>query len=137
MYCKLLKLINGESVIGYTESDCNTLEKGFIELRDPVLVSSIRVPMERVVVETFVMQTWLKMSSSNIVKVPVSSVIVATDVLEKVESQYKHYLAEMSNIKLTDEELQTLAESSQEDEFLDFMEEEDDDGSESSGPTLH
>lgn len=137
MYCKLFKLVNGESVIGYTDNDCSELEKGFIELRDPVLVSSIRVPMERVVVETFVMQTWLKMSSSNIVKVPVSSVIVATDVLEKVETQYKHYLAEMSNIKLTDEELQTLAESSQEDEFLDFMEEEDDDGSESSGPTLH
>lgn len=140
MYCKLLKLSNGETILGYTNNSCNDLDTGFVEVQNPVLVSSVRVPMNQMVVETFVMQTWIKMTSSHFVKIPARNVVVAVDVEERAEFQYKQYLSEVEKNKLTDSEMQQIMsdlENHEEEEFFDLTEDEEDDGRNTDGPTLH
>lgn len=95
MYCKYLKLTNGDNIMVTTEDSCNDLKtKDHINVMDPVLIDSVRFPRGRMIVETYIMQPWLKMSKAGVVKIPVHSIVVATDVQESAAEQYKRYLQE-------------------------------------------
>ena len=137
MQCKLFKLINGETVIGCVDKEPVDNVDGYIEIRDPVLVSSVKVPMDNVVVETFMMQTWLKMAKTAIVRVPMRNIVVNADLLERAEEQYKLYLSQVDANRLTETELQNLIdENPYEDDMLDYAEEEEE-TNDTIGPTLH
>lgn len=140
MYCKILKLTNGETIMGYTEDNCDNLTEGVLKVVDPVLISSVRIPVNRVIVESYVMQAWLRMAESNVVNIPVRNIIATAGVVEKAEEQYKHFLLEADGNKLTEEEYQELVGNSSREEFLDYADEEnedDEDSGNNSGPILH
>jgi hypothetical protein len=95
MYCKFLKLTNGENIIVSTDDDCKTfINKEFIDIVDPVLISSFRFPKGNMVVESFVMQPWIKMAKKDVMRLPVNNIVVAADVQEMAASQYKTFVDE-------------------------------------------
>ena len=127
MYCKFLKLTNGENIIVSTDDDCKTfINKEFIDIVDPVLISSFRFPKGNMVVESFVMQPWIKMAKKDVMRLPVNNIVVAADIQEMAASQYKTFVDESVHEvskELTEEDIEeTLDEyfsdagSSEEDE---------------------
>ena len=104
MYCKFIKLTSGENLIVSTEDDCNELDmKSYIEVSEPVVIHSMRMPYGGGFVESYIMQPWLKMSTKEVLRLPVRNIIIATNLLEKAESQYKQFIVEYENFEIATE----------------------------------
>ncbi len=116
MYCKYLKLTNGDNIMVMTEDRCdNLVDKKYLDVKDPVLINSIRFPRGHLIVETFVLQPWLRMAKTDMVKIPVHTIVVAADVQDPAAEQYKKYLLEMpeesnQEIPATEDEEQDIIE---------------------------
>ena len=105
MYCKFIKLTSGENLIVSTEDDCNELDmKSYIEVSEPVVIHSMRMPYGGGFVESYIMQPWLKMSTKEVLRLPVRNIIITTNLLEKAESQYKQFIVEYENFEIATEE---------------------------------
>lgn len=146
MYCKFLKLINGDNLIVTTDDDCKTFKgKEFINCVDPVQVGTLRFPRGSMIVESYVLQPWIKMSIDDLVQIPVSSIVVAVDVQDSAFNQYKKYIEEYSNINDLNsyDQLEFDKEHEAFDDFLDAVlgsdneEEEDDRIGRADNRTLH
>ena len=142
MYCKIIKLTNGETIIGCTENDCSDLNEGVVELTNPVLVSSIKIPVdEKMIIESFVLQTWMRMADSHIVKVPVRSVVAVANVVEKAAQQYMQYVSEQDVNRLPENDFTEYLERSEQNEygyeFDEETEEDEYDEHKTNGPILH
>lgn len=154
MYSKLLKLTNGDNIIVTTEDACDTFkDKEFIEFTDPVQVGVMRFPKGTRIVETYILQPWIKFAVNVKYKLPVHNIIIATDLHDGAIEQYHEYLVENSNqeIQAAEQELDEQDYEDQEndprDAFENFLnmvlnnesEEEDDDGNyrTRAGRTLH
>ena len=123
MYCKFLKLTSGENLIVTTADECTELlDKKYIEVTEPVEIQSMKMPYAGGVVESYIMQPWLKMSAKEVLKIPAQSILIATNLMEKAEVQYKQFILEY-------EELTVTSEDELEDEYDepdDELEEDDD-----------
>ena len=105
MYCKFIKLTSGENLIVSTEDECNELDKkSYIEVSEPVVIHSMRMPYGGGFVESYIMQPWLKMSSKEVLRLPVRNILIATNLLEKAEFQYKQFIVEYENLEIATEE---------------------------------
>ena len=105
MYCKFLKLTSGENLIVSTEDECDKLdEKRYIEVSEPVVIHSMRMPYQGGFVESYIMQPWLKMSTKEVLRLPVRNIIVATNLIEKAEFQYKQFIVEYENFEIATED---------------------------------
>lgn len=105
MYCKFLKLTSGENLIVSTEDECDKLdEKRYIEVSEPVVIHSMRMPYAGGFVESYIMQPWLKMSTKEVLRLPVRNIIIATNLIEKAESQYKQFIVEYESFEMATEE---------------------------------
>lgn len=126
MYCKFLKLTSGENLIVSTEDDCVELvDKKYVEVSEPVEIHSMKMPYAGGIIESYVMQPWLKMSAKEVLRIPAHNILVATNVMEKAESQYKQFILEYDQMALaTDEEIDK-ALASDDDLTEDEIEEED------------
>lgn len=101
MHCKFLKLTNGEDIIVQTDDTCESLNnKEFISVIDPVLIASMRIPRGPMVIETYIMQPWIKMAKADVVQIPTKNIVVAVDVHEMAEKQYLQYVEESNNRKV-------------------------------------
>ena len=104
MYYKFLKLTNGDDLIVTTENEYGNWNSGlFMEVSDPVAIHSVRMPYRDMIVESFIMQPWIKMAKDEVVRIPVNNIIVATNVVEKAEVQYKEFI---QNYKVVEEEIE-------------------------------
>lgn len=93
MECKLFKLVNGDDVIAQTEEGFSSLnDSGYINLIEPILVSSIKITRDNFIIETFVMKPWLKLSKEDEVQVSVRNIVAVTDVIETAKRKYFQYL---------------------------------------------
>lgn len=116
MHYKLLKLINGEDIIVTTDDNCDTfLNKEFIYVVDPIQITSIRLPRGTMIVESHILQPWLKMVKSDVIKIPTKSIVLAMDLTDSAIVQYKQYVMDVGTETVTKQE--TLD--------FDFDEEED------------
>jgi len=105
MYCKFIKLTSGENLIVSTEDECVDLtDNKYIEVSEPVEIHSMKMPYAGGVIESYIMQPWLKMSAKEVLRIPARNVIIATNVLEKTESQYKQFIIEYDSFAMTTEE---------------------------------
>ena len=88
-----------------TEDECMDLtDKKYIEVSEPVEIQSMKMPYAGGVIESYIMQPWLKMSAKEVLRIPARNVIIATNVLEKTESQYKQFIIEYDSFAMTTEE---------------------------------
>lgn len=138
MHCKFLKLTNGEDIIVQTDDTCESLnKKEFISVIDPVLIASMRIPRGPMVIETYIMQPWIKMAKADVVQIPTKNIVVAVDVHEMAEKQYLQYVEESNNRNVLEEatedetEEEELTEEEAFDQLMQSMREdsdEEDDG---------
>ena len=126
MYCKFLKLTSGENLIVSTEDDCVELvDKKYVEVSEPVEIHSMKMPYAGGVIESYIMQPWLKMSAKEVLRIPAHNILVATNVMEKAESQYKQFILEYDQMALATDEDIDKALASDNDLTEDEIEEED------------
>ena len=148
MYCKFLKLTNGENLIVSTEDQCDNFDsKSFIEISNPVAIHSMRMPYRNMVVESFIMQPWMKMAKDEVVRIAVNSIIVTANVVEKAEAQYIEFIANYKTMEMSDEgeQLDDQGNNASEEDVLEKFynmmqnssEEEEYDEEQISGPTIH
>ena len=140
MYCKFLKLTSGENLIVSTEDECMDLaDKKYIEVSEPVEIHSMKMPYAGGVIESYIMQPWLKMSAKEVLRIPARNVVIATNVLERAESQYKQFIIEYDSLEMATEEVIEQALSGDDDSSeIEISEEEDNDSWSSGGErTLH
>ena len=105
MYCKFIKLTSGENLIVSTEDECNELDmKSYIEVSEPVVIHSMKLPYQGGFIESYIMQPWLKMATKEVLRLPVRNIIIATNLLEKAESQYKQFIIEYDSLEMATEE---------------------------------
>ena len=126
MHCKFLKLTSGENLIVSTEDDCVELvDKKYVEVSEPVEIHSMKMPYAGGIIESYVMQPWLKMSAKEILRIPAHNILVATNVMEKAETQYKQFILEYDQLALaTDEDIDKALTSN--DELTEDESEEED-----------
>lgn len=132
MYTKLLKLTNGENLIVSTDSNCNDFKnEKSISVIDPVLISTLKFNSGSYIIETYTMQPWIKIAKKDIINIPTESIIVAVDIQDDVEEQYKKFLSkdEGSEVMISDEEeVNDMIDQLLEDEYEgEELEEIDDD----------
>ena len=140
MYCKFLKLTSGENLIVSTEDECMDLaDKKYIEVSEPVEIHSMKMPYAGGVIESYIMQPWLKMSAKEILRIPARNVVIVTNVLEKAESQYKQFIIEYDSLEMaTEEDIEQALSGDDDNSDNEISEEEDNDSWSSSGErTLH
>jgi hypothetical protein len=140
MYCKFLKLTSGENLIVSTEDECMDLaDKKYIEVSEPVEIHSMKMPYAGGVIESYIMQPWLKMSAKEVLRIPARNVVIVTNVLEKAESQYKQFIIEYDSLEMaTEEDIEQALSSDDDSSDNEISEEEDNDSWSSSGErTLH
>ena len=105
MYCKFIKLTSGENLIVSTEDECNELDtKNYIEVSEPVVIHSMKLPYAGGFIESYIMQPWLKMATKEVLRLPVRNIIIAPNLLEKAESQYKQFIIEYDSFEMATEE---------------------------------
>ena len=140
MYCKFLKLTSGENLIVSTEDECIDLaDKKYIEVSEPVEIHSMKMPYAGGIIESYMMQPWLKMSAKEVLRIPARNVVIATNVLERAETQYKQFIIEYENSEMASEEDIEQALSGDDDSSeIEISEEDENDSRSSSGAhTLH
>lgn len=140
MYCKFLKLTSGENLIVSTEDECVDLaDKKYIEVTEPVEIHSMKMPYAGGVIESYIMQPWLKMSAKEVLRIPAHNVVIATNVLEKAETQYKQFIIEYENLAIaTEEDIEQALSGDDDTDEIEITEEDDNDSWTSSGErTLH
>lgn len=137
MQHKFIKLTNGDDIIAVVSDEfLSTTTMSHVQIQDPVLISSARFPRGNMIVETYLMQPWIKLSKSNIMTIPTSTIITAVDVSDSAIEQYNEFL----DMQMGEEEVaqSNLEAISSEDIFRQLMEavayreeseeEEEDDG---------
>ena len=115
MHCKFIKLTNGEDIIVQTDDKCDTFNnKEFISVVDPVLIFSMRRNHGNMIIESYVMQPWIKMGKIDVVQLPTKNIVVAVDIHEMAEKQYMAYIEECAVMKNTDSDTNILDEADDE-----------------------
>ena len=140
MYCKFLKLTSGENLIVSTEDECIDLaDKKYIEVSEPVEIHSMKMPYAGGVIESYMMQPWLKMSAKEVLKIPARNVVIATNVQERAETQYKQFIIEYENSAMaTEEDIEQALSGDDDNGEIEISEEDENDSRSSSGAhTLH
>jgi hypothetical protein len=140
MYCKFLKLTSGENLIVSTEDQCMDLaDKKYIEVSEPVEIHSMKMPYAGGVIESYMMQPWLKMSAKEVLRIPARNVVIVTNVLERAEAQYKQFIVEYNNLEMaTEEDIEQALSGDDDNGEIEISEEDENDSRSSSGArTLH
>lgn len=139
MQCKFLKLTNGDDIIAMVGDEfMSTTTMSHVQIQDPVQISSARFPRGDMIMETYLMQPWIKMSRSNIMVIPTVTIVAAVDITDSAYEQYIEYL----DMQIGEEEVarSNLEAVSSEDIFRHLMEavayrEESDEEEEDDGTT--
>lgn len=93
MFCKFLKLTNGENIIVTTDSNClNFKDQKTITVVDPVVINTVKYAQGPYVIESYTMQPWIKLAKSDAIDIPTENVVIAVDVEDSVKEQYEKFL---------------------------------------------
>ena len=140
MYCKFLKLSSGENLIVSTEDECiDLVDKKYIEVSEPVEIHSMKTPYGGGIIESYIMRPWLNMSAKEVLRIPTHNVVIATNVLERAETQYKQFIIEYENLAIaTEEDIEQALSGDDDTNEIEITEEDDNDSWTDSGErTLH
>lgn len=115
MFCKLLKLTNGENLIVTTDDACETFKnKEFLDVVDPVQVGVIRMPRGNMIIESYVLQPWIRMATTDVVRIPVHNIIVAVDLQDSAKTQYEEFVNTSGKIEFVPGGLEDIPEVDEE-----------------------
>jgi hypothetical protein len=132
-YCKFLKLSNGEEIIVTTDNDCKDFKnEKYLHILDPVEIKAVSVARGPVVIETHVMQPWIRLAKDDIIQIPTDNIVVAVDVDDDVIKQYARFIYEEHVKKSPPQDRDEVV-----DNMLEEMESEIDSDGDEEGPTFH
>ena len=121
MICTYIKLTNCDNIIAMTDDGEDYLDKKFIEVHSPIIITAMRFPRGQVILETFHMEPWIKFVDSNLLRIPVKNVIVMAPVDSTTEGHYNRYLVESKKAEENEPELNIeIDEDSDEQEILEY-----------------
>ena len=133
-YCKFLKLSNGDEIIVTTDNNCSDYKnEKYIHVIDPVEIKAISIAKGPMIVETHVMQPWIRLAKDDIIQIPTDSIVVAVDVEDDVITQYARFVYEEFTKKTPPQDRQEVIN----DMFEQMESELTADGDEEESPTFH
>jgi hypothetical protein len=102
---KYLKLVNGDNIICKTTDDCKTLTgKKLLCVKDPVILHQLRLPKNDILVESYIMYPLFSFAEENVYEIPVSQIVVATNIRETLKKNYTEYLMQREQAESEEEE---------------------------------
>jgi hypothetical protein len=115
MFCKFLKLTNGESIIATTDDECSSFkDKEFIQVTDPVQVGTIRMPRGNMIIESYVLQPWIRLAKENVVNIHVQNIVATVDLPEDAQLQYYEFIQSAGKVSFSSGDGQAAAEEMEE-----------------------
>ena len=136
-YCKFVKLVNGDEIIVTTDNDCNDYKNDrYLSVIDPVEVRSMQMVRGPHIVETHIMQPWIRMAKDDIVQIPTDNILVIVDVRDDIVDQYTKFLNQQQDSNEPargdiGELIEDLIEDSESENLLDANDYQNE------GPTFH
>lgn len=136
-YCKFVKLVNGDEIIVTTDNDCNDYKNDrYLSVIDPVEVRSMQMVRGPHIVETHIMQPWIRMAKDDIVQIPTDNILVIVDVRDDIVNQYTKFLNQQQDSNEpargdVGELIEDLIEDSESENLLDANDYQNE------GPTFH
>ena len=99
MEVKYIKLVNGEEIIAEIENN-NAI---FFTVHNPIALQVVKFTQGDSVIETFVMQPWLKIAKTQTTQLPISNIIAMSDVIDVAVKQYHKFVEKkLNNYDVTD-----------------------------------
>ena len=108
MICTYIKLINCDNIIAMTDDGEDYVDKKYIEVHAPIVITAMRFPRGQVIIETFHMEPWIKFVDTKFLRIPVNNVLVMAPVDSTTEGHYNRFLVES---KKAEEDVQKLTDS--------------------------
>jgi len=136
-YCKFVKLVNGDEIIVTTDNNCNDYKNDrYLSVIDPVEVRSMQMVRGPHIVETHIMQPWIRMAKDDIVQIPTDNILVIVDVRDDIVDQYTKFLNQQQDSNEPargdiGELIEDLIEDSESENLLDANDYQNE------GPTFH
>ena len=126
-YYKYLKLANGDNIICKTTKDYKSIIRSkSLTVKQPVVLSQIRMPRNNVLVESYIMYPLFSFAVDDIYEIPVNQIVVVTNIKDSLKENYEEYLLQREEAdKDVTEEFTTdidELEASEEDDDLDIEE---------------
>jgi hypothetical protein len=106
---KLLKLVTGEDIICTTDKDFEIIKtSNSIQIIDPVIVKSIRYSRGNSIVESYVLQPWLRFAMESVYTIFTNSIVSVVDLDKKIIDLYTEFIKNEKNTELSDKNEQSM-----------------------------
>ena len=94
-YYKYLKLSSGDNIICTTTDDCEDIyDRKSIKVTQPVILSAIRMPSSRGIVESYIMYPLFTFTEEEEYVIPTSQIVLAINIKENLKNNYLTYLSQ-------------------------------------------
>ena len=121
-YYKYLKLSSGDNIICTTTDDCEDIyDKKAIKVTQPVVLSAIRMPSSKGIVESYIMYPLFTFTEEEEYIIPTSQIVLAINIKENLKDNYLTYLSQREDQDdelIEDDEDELEDEEETIDEFL-------------------
>ena len=95
LYYKYLKLSSGDNIICMTADDCEDIyDRKTIKVRQPVILSAIRMPSSKGIVESYIMYPLFTFTEEEEYVIPTSQIVLAINIKENLKNNYLTYLSQ-------------------------------------------
>ena len=95
LYYKYLKLSSGDNIICMTTDNCKDIyDRKIIQVTQPVILSAIRMPSSRGVVESYIMYPLFSFSGEEVYTIPTSQIVLVMNIKENLKNNYLNYISE-------------------------------------------
>ena len=123
MICTYIKLINCDNIIAMTDDGEDYIDKKYIEVHAPIVITAMRFPRGQVILETFHMEPWIKFVDTKLLRIPVNNVLVMAPVDSTTEGHYNRFLVESKKAEEDESDLDQLEleEDRDEEEILEYV----------------
>ena len=94
-YYKYLKLTNGDNIICKTTKDYKSITRSkSLTVKQPVVLSQIRMPRNNVLIESYIMYPLFSFSGEEVYTIPTSQIVLVINIKENLKNNYLTYLSE-------------------------------------------
>lgn len=126
VYCKYLKLTNGDNLIVTTDDNCASFDgKEFIYVMDPVKLQTIKLPRGSYIIESFLMEPWIRVAKDDLYSIPVKNIVVAADLKDNAIEYYQKYLSQSKETETTisSQSMEEMLEEEEQEDFENYLDE--------------
>ena len=118
-YYKYLKLSSGDNIICTTTDNCEDIyDRKSIKVTQPVILSAIRMPSSRGIVESYIMYPLFTFTEEEEYIIPTSQIVLAINIKENLKNNYLTYLSQQEE---EDDELVADDDEDEEETIDEFL----------------